>query len=110
MATSSPLDDLMDSWEDVMKRVGSGTPGLEAFLDLAAQDMRNAARHIDCPYCRRHMILESAEITHVLKRLQSEGNHQHQHGLEERVRNLMTSFQIVANVLLGGLRRAGILS
>lgn len=110
METASPLVELMDSWEDVMKAVGSGTPGLEAFMGLAAHDMRDAARYIDCPYCRRHMVLESEEIAHVLTRLQSEGNRPHQHGLGERARTLMNSFQIVANVLLGGLRRAGILS
>ncbi len=110
METSSQLDELMDSWEEVMKRVGSGTPALEAFLGLAAHDMIDAARYIDCPYCRRHMLLESEEIAQVLTRLRSDGNRPHRHGIGERARTLMSSFQIVANVLLGGLRRAGIVS
>jgi|SRR5208282_2991485 len=110
METSSSLDELMDAWEDKMKEVGSGTPRYEAFLGLAAYDMKNAARYIDCPYCMRHMLLESEEIAHVLARLKSDGNRAHQHGLRERFRTLLNSFQIVANVLLGGLRRAGIIS
>lgn len=107
---SSTLGQLMDSWEEVMRKVGSGTPGLDAFLGLASEDMRNAAMNIDCPYCRKHMLLESEEIAHVLSRVRSDGNRPHLHGLGERTRTLMNSFQIVANVLLGGLRRAGVIS
>ncbi len=110
MATTSQFEGLMEAWEEEMRRVGSGTPGIEAFLDLAAFDMKNAAEHIDCPYCRRHMLLESEEISRVLDRLREDGNRAHRHGLGERARTLLNSFQIVANVLLGGLRRAGIIS
>jgi hypothetical protein len=110
MESSSSLDDLMEAWEENVKRVSSGTPRSHAFLDLAAYDMKNAADNIDCPYCRRHMLLEAEEIVHVLDRLRAEGNHPHMHGLGERARTLLNSFQIVANVLLGGLRRAGIIS
>jgi hypothetical protein len=110
MASTSSLDDLMNAWEENVRRVSSGTPRSHAFLDLAAYDMKSAAGNIDCPYCRRHMLLEAEEIVHVLERLRSDGNRPHMHGLRERVRTLLNSFQIVANVLLGGLRRAGIIS
>jgi hypothetical protein len=110
MASSSSLDDLMNAWEENIKRVSSGTPRSHAFLDLAAYDMKNAADNIDCPYCRRHMLLEAEEIVRVLDRLRADGNQPHMHGLGERIRTLLSSFQIVANVLLGGLRRAGIIS
>jgi hypothetical protein len=110
MQSPSPLDDLMEAWEDHVKRMSSGTPGFDAFLGLAAYDMKNAASNIDCPYCRRHMLLESEEIVHVLDRLRADGNRPHVHGLGEGIRTLLSSFQIIANVLLGGLRRAGIIS
>jgi len=99
MESASPLDDLMNAWEENVRRVSSGTPRSHAFLDLAAYDMKSAANNIDCPYCRRHMLLEAEEIVRVLDRLRSDGNG-----------TLLNSFQIVANVLLGGLRRAGIIS
>lgn len=107
---SSPsLDQLMEEWEAHLKELGSGIPPVVPFLDLAAHDMRSAAANIDCPYCRTHMMLEAEEIEHALERLRVEGNIAHSHGIGERGRGLATSFRIVVNVLLGGMRRAGVI-
>ena len=51
----------MGTWEEKLGEMSGGTSGLEAFLDLSTYDMRNAARNIDCPFCRRHMMLEAEE-------------------------------------------------
>jgi hypothetical protein len=99
----------MDKWETELKVVGSGTPSVIPFLDLSVYDMRNAALSIDCPYCRAHMLLEADEISTVLGRIKGDGNTVHSHGLVERAHALLTSFRIIVNVLLGGLRRAGLL-
>lgn len=107
-SSSSSLDDLMETWEKKLNLVGAGTPTVDAFLDLSAYDMTNAAMNIDCPFCRRHMVLEAHEISHVLDTIRAKGNRTHPHGLGERMKTLLSSFGIVANVLLGGLRRAGI--
>lgn len=109
MQTGSTLDELMEEWESKLKEVGSSSTPLLPFLDLAAYDMRHAADNIDCPYCRAHMLLEAGEISHVLSRVRAEGNAVHSHGLAERASNLFTSSKIVVNVLLGGLRRAGVI-
>jgi hypothetical protein len=103
------MDDLMEMWEKKLNSVGAGTPALDAFLGLSVYDMRNAALNIDCPFCKRHMLLEAEEIFRVLEATRSRGNRPHSHGLAERMRTLLTSFAIVANVLLGGLRRAGVI-
>jgi hypothetical protein len=103
------MDDLMEMWEKKLNSVGAGKPALDAFLDLSVYDMRNAALNIDCPFCKRHMLLEAEEISRVLEATRSRGNRPHPHGLGERMRTLLTSFGIVANVLLGGLRRAGVI-
>lgn len=105
----SSLDDLMSTWEKKLGEIGDGDSTLEAFLGLSDYDMRNAAANIDCPFCRRHMLLEADEIAHVLHRIRIDGNRVHTHRLSERVPTLAYSFAIIANVLLGGLRRAGIL-
>lgn len=109
MQNTSSLDELMDRWEAHLKALGSGEPSVMPFLDLAAYDMRNAAVNIDCPYCRAHMLLEAGEISRVLARVREEGNRVHSHGAREKLRSLSTSFKIVVDVLLGGLRRAGVL-
>ena len=106
---ASSLDDLMERWETTLKSVGAGTPALDAFLDLSVYDMKHAAWNIDCPFCRRHMLLEADDISGTLDVICSQGNRTHSHGLIERLRTLLASFEIVANVLLGGLRRAGII-
>ncbi len=108
MQSASSLDDLMDTWEKKLGAMGDPGSTIDAFLDLGAHDMRNAASNIDCPFCRRHMMLEAGEITQVLDTIRSEGNRPHSHGIGERLGTLVKSFEIVANVLLGGLRRAGI--
>ena len=104
--SSSSVDELMDLWETKLGFIGAAAPTLDAFLDLSVYDMRNAALNIDCPYCRRHMLLEAEEIAQVLQKTRKSGNVVHSHGLGERLRTLMKSFVIVVNVLLGGLRRA----
>ncbi len=105
----SSLDDLMYTWEKKLGAMRDSDSTLDAFLDLSAYDMRSAAANIDCPFCRRHMVLEADEISHVLHRIRVDGNRPHHHGLGERLRTLTYSFAIIANVLLGGLRRAGII-
>jgi hypothetical protein len=55
------------------------------------------------------MLLEADDISGTLDVICSQGNRTHSHGLIERLRTLLASFEIVANVLLGGLRRAGII-
>ena len=62
MQTPSSMDDLMEMWEKKLNSVGAGTPALDAFLGLSVYDMRNAALNIDCPFCKRHMLLEAEEI------------------------------------------------
>ena len=109
MQTATSLDELMEMWETKLNSIGTGGPALDAFLDLSAYDLKHAAQNIDCPFCRRHMLLEAEEISGVLEVIRSHGNRPHSHGLRERLRTLLTSCEIVANVLLGGLRRAGII-
>jgi hypothetical protein len=103
------LDELTEHWEKKLGMMEDTNTTLDAFLDLSVYDMENAARAIDCPFCRRHMTLEAEEISKVLHDLRSEGNHTHSHGFRERMGTLFTSLEIVVNVLLGGLRRAGII-
>ena len=109
MQSASSLDDLMDTWEKKLGAMGDPHSTLDAFLDLGVYDMKNAASNIDCPFCKRHMLLEAEEIAQVLHRIRSDGNRPHSHGIRERLGTLTTSFAIIANVLLGGLRRAGII-
>jgi hypothetical protein len=103
------LDRMMNVWEIQVKDISSGKPPLVAFLDLSVMDITNAAHSIDCPFCRRHMLLEAHEVKKVLDRVLSESNKVHRHGLKERLGTMTRSVEIVANVLLGGLRRAGII-
>ena len=53
----------MEMWEEKLNSLGGGDSSLLPFLELSVYDMRNAARNIDCPYCRRHMMLEAEEIS-----------------------------------------------
>ena len=99
----------MTLWEQKLGQLGAKASTIDAFLDLAVYDMKNAARNIDCPYCRRHMFLEADEIAQVLHRIRTDGDVVHSHGLAERLHTLSKSFAIIVNVLLGGLRRAGII-
>lgn len=108
-STTSSLDDLMNAWEAKLGVLAEKSQTLDAFLDLVVYDLRSAAQNIDCPYCRRHMLLEAEEVAHVLRRTRAEGNRRHSHGLGERLKTLGSSVQIIVNVLLGGLRRAGII-
>ncbi len=92
-----------------MNGIRSGESPIMAFLDLSVQDISNAAYNVDCPFCRRHMLLEAHAVKKVLERVELESNRVHQHGLQERLGAMVGSVQIVANVLLGALRRAGII-
>jgi len=103
------LDKMMETWEAKTHELASGDSPVVPFLDLSLLDMRNAAATIDCPFCRRHMTLEAGEVEVILHRTSSEGNRQHSHGFGERIRSLWTSLEIIANVLLGGLRRSGVI-
>ncbi len=82
---------------------------LTSMLELAYNDIIIASKYIDCPYCRRHMELEAEEIRRVIEWIRLQGNRPHRHGLSERFRGLLVSFKIVFYVILGGLRRAGII-
>lgn len=82
---------------------------LKALLELASREIMIASEHIDCPYCKRHMELEAGELERVLKRITGEGNTSHKHGIRERLVTLATSLKIFYYVVLGGLRRAGII-
>lgn len=103
------LDRMMEMWEVKSGDLASGGSAAISFLDLSVLDMHNAAATIDCPFCRRHMNLEAEEVGLVLERVRSEGNRRHRHGFRERVRSLFTSAEIILNVLLGGLRRSGVI-
>jgi hypothetical protein len=103
------LDKMMEAWEVKTGDLASGGSPVVPFLELSVLDMHNAAANIDCPFCRRHMTLEAEEIDIILRRVQREGNRRHSHGFSERIRSLWTSVEIIANVLLGGLRRSGVL-
>jgi len=105
----SSVDEMMSLWEQKLASLSVKSSTVDAFLDLAVHDMKNAAANIDCPYCRKHMLLEADEIAQVLIRLRSEGDVVHTHGLGERLHTLSKSFAIIVNVLLGGLRRARII-
>jgi hypothetical protein len=99
----------MDEWERALKDASEPSETLGAFLGLAVHDMRNAAANIDCPFCRKHMVLEADELQMVLKSLDRMGNRNHAHSFGERIRAMLSSVNIVVNVLLGGLRRAGVI-
>jgi len=68
-----------------------------------------AAKHIDCPYCAKHMRLEAEEIEKVIKWLKTRGNTIHKHSIIERLRIIPSSVKILLYTILGGLRRAGII-
>lgn len=93
----------------LLESAGSRDDLLKALLKLAAYETETASRYIDCPYCRKHMLLESGEIARVLEWVEREGNTRHKHGVGERLRGLVVSVKIFLYVILGGLRRAGLI-
>src|SRR5438132_7341785 len=99
----------MKNCEEAVQEIGGGRTALVAFLRLSSEELSGAAQSIDCPYCREHMRLEADEVRRVLSRIDSDGNREHHHGFVERVQMVGTSVKIIANVLLGGLRRAGVI-
>ncbi len=82
---------------------------LKAILELVYDDIIIASRYIDCPYCRRHMELEAGEVKRVLEYIEHLGNGPHKHGILERFKTIIISLKIFIYVVLGGLRRAGII-
>jgi hypothetical protein len=99
----------MRNCEEAVQDISGGKPLLVAFLRLSSAELSGAAESIDCPYCREHMRLEAEEVRRVLSRIDSDGNIRHHHGLVERFQMMGNSVNIIANVLLGGLRRAGVI-
>lgn len=78
-------------------------------LKSIVMNMTKAADIIDCPYCARHMRLEAEELDRVIKMLEGKGNIEHSHGLGERLATLLRSFKITFYIILGGLKRAGVI-
>jgi hypothetical protein len=99
----------MKDCEEAVQEMSGGGTLLVAFLRLSYEELSHAAHSIDCPYCREHMRLEADEVRRVLSRIDSDGNLRHHHGATERIRMMGTAVNIIANVLLGGLRRAGVI-
>jgi len=95
--------------EEMLCKAGSRDELLESILELVYNDILIASKYIDCPYCRRHMELEAEEVRKVLDWIRLLGNRPHKHRLSERLKGLAVSFKIVFYVILGGLRRAGII-
>lgn len=96
-------------WEEVIKRLSEGEDPVLVFLRLSCFDLRTAAEHIDCPYCRRHMLLEAEELERVARSIEERGNRRHRHGLLDRLKSLATAVKITIMIALGGLRRAGVI-
>ena len=96
-------------WENAINKLSEGADPVLVFLKLSCFDLRMAAEHIDCPYCRRHMLLEAGELEKVIRELERHGNEKHKHGLMDRLRSLITALRIVVMIALGGLRRAGVI-
>jgi len=78
-------------------------------LEAIIMNIRKAADIIDCPYCATHMRLEAEELNKVLGYLKREGNTEHGHDVSERLKSILRSFKITFYIILGGLRRAGVL-
>lgn len=113
MAVEGSIEDLLEEYEayrlSLIKGVRDRDTLVEAALELVYKDITIASKYIDCPYCRRHMELEAGEVMKVLKRIKSEGNRRHRHSIAERLAAVPTAFKITFYVILGGLRRAGII-
>ena len=103
------IDAAMKNCETAVHEINEGRSLVRSFLKLSFEDLTAAAVSIDCPYCREHMRLEADEVRRVLTRIELDDNISHDHGFAERLRMLGTSIKIIANVLLGGLRRAGVI-
>ncbi len=107
------VEELVQGFEEARRELLGRAESLdelaEALLELAYREIMIASKHIDCPYCRRHMELEAEELGKVIRRLASEGNVRHRHGFRERLSTLATALKIFYYVVLGGLRRAGII-
>jgi hypothetical protein len=99
----------MKNCEEAVREINGGRSMLLALLKLSSEELFGAAESLECPYCREHMRLEAGEVHRVLSRIESDDNRRHDHGIAERLEMLGTSIKIIANVLLGGLRRAGVI-
>ncbi len=113
MSQDYDVENLISSTEEHRSRALSSARDLDgilmALLDTAINEILTAAATIDCPYCRRHMELEAEELRRIALRIKQEGNSRHRHGIGERIRSLWVSLKIFYYVILGGLRRAGII-
>lgn len=101
--------EMLMKWEEKLKEVKRGRDPSIAFLELCYHDMMTSAKFIDCPYCRKHMILEAEEISRVIELLETQGNSKHKHGIKERIKSLYNAAKITYYIILGGLHRAGII-
>jgi len=106
---NNSIKEIMKIWEKKINEIQSGKPPLNTFIELSIIDISFAATNIDCPYCRKHMLLEAEEIKKILNKIEREGNKKHYHGINERLNTLLVSLKIIWFVILGGLRRAGII-
>ncbi len=105
------LLDEEDEWfEGLLRDLSKGLDPALLFLEAFKRHMEIAASHIDCPYCAKHMRLESSEIGEVAERIRREGNNIHKHGIRERLYSrIVLATKILLYTVLGGLRRAGII-
>lgn len=103
------VEEVSSRWEEVINRISRGDDYALVFLELSYYDLITAAKNIDCPYCRRHMILEAEEIKRVIRKIEEYKNREHMHGAFERLKSLITALKITIFIILGGLRRAGII-
>jgi hypothetical protein len=101
--------EIMKVWEKKINDIQSGKSPLNTFIKLSIIDIYFAAKSIDCPYCQKHMLLEAEEIKKILYKIEKEGNKEHYHGISDKISTLLASLKIIWFVILGGLRRAGII-
>jgi len=105
------LDFIVRNNQRIVDNVGSYDENAltMTMLEVIIMNIQKAADIIDCPYCATHMRLEAEELNRVLGYLRREGNNEHGHSVSERFKSILRSFKITLYIVLGGLRRAGVL-
>ena len=103
------IDKMSLEWENALKYLSEGGDLTVASLQLARSDLINASTSLDCEYCRRHVLEEVKLIERTLDLAKLSNAYLHAHGLGEKISVALSAVKITWLILLGGLRRAGLI-